>query len=345
MRWNVCWTLLLATFLASSAAWGGEPSSSDRESARALLAEGDKASAAGDHATALKSFEAAHALVNFPSTAMAVARERVALGQLIEAREIALSVNRIPKAAAERDAVVQARKEAEKLAEDLGLRIPSVVVEVAAPAGTKTVIEIDGATVPEAAATAPRKVNPGPRKIKVTAAGYKDVELTVDVQEKEAKKVPVTLEPASGGADVPTAPPEKKDPAPFTPPIVDEPTPDEGSGVSPLVPVGFAIGGAGLITGLVGGIVSLTQVSSAKDEHGCTETCPASEQTALEADLDSARTSAWVSNIGLAVGGAGVILGVVGIVITVTDDSDGKEAARAWRVRTTGTGLSLEGRF
>jgi hypothetical protein len=346
------------TFLLAMPAFAGEPSPADRETARGLLQDGDKAMASGDTKAALKAYEGAHALLGLPATAMAVVKAHVALGQLVEARDVALSVGKIPKVAGEKPANVAARKEAEKVAEDLATRIPSLQVEVSPSSATATV-EVDGAALPPAAATAARKLNPGKHTVRVTASGMKAFESTVDLKERDAQRLTASLEPAGAGDTTSaslgvTSNPKPGESGSATPnsnlagPRKVEPPPPsdgDGGGVSPLVPVGFSIAGAGLITGVVAGVVSMTQVSSAKDDHGCTDVCPASERAALEADLDPARTTAWVSDIGFIVAGAGAALGVVGLVVTLTDSGapETGKVGNTLRLRATGTGLSLEG--
>lgn len=334
----------LALALAATSGALAEPSAGDRESARALLEKGDAAMTAGDARGALKFYEGAHALLGLPATGMAVVRAHVALKELVEARDVALSVLQIPQPPNEKAVHVEARKEADKTASDLASRIPSLELELDASASSAS-IEIDGAAVPRAAAGVPRKVNPGPHQVKVTAPGKKPFSSTIEVAEGEIKKVPVALEAEASGAD------PDPGPDPKTQPVVprrDDP-PRTSAGVSPLVPVGFAIAGAGLLTGVIAGAVSLSQVSSAKDEHGCTnKACPAAEKKALESDLDPARTTAWVSNVGFIVAGVGAVLGTVGVVVTVTSGSrPAPEAATAPRFAfgVRGASAVFEGSF
>lgn len=323
----------LALAIVTSLSALGEPSAGDRETARALLEKGDAAMTAGDTRGALKNFQAAHALLNLPATGMAVARAHIALGELVEARDMALSVLQIPAAANEKPANVEARKEAEKTADDLAKRIPSLELDVQTSA-PDLVLEVDGAIVPRPAYVVPRKVNPGEHVVRATAAGMKPFESKMKVAEGEEKKVSVRLTPDGDG-------PGPRDPnTPNLRPGVDvEEVPQKSSGVSALVPVGFAIAGAGLLTGAIAGGVAIAQVDAAKEDHGCKKTCPESERDALEKDLDPSRTTAWVSNIGFITAGVGAILGTVGIVMTVTQRSP--DAGKA--ASTTSLTLGFDG--
>ncbi len=343
--------IMTALFLSATGVAAGDPSTAEREKARAELQRGDAAFTGGDHATALKAYEAAHATLALPATGMAVVKARIALGQLVEARDLAIAIARMPKEAGEKPANTEARKAAEKTAADLASRIPSIELEITAPPDVALDVTIDEATVPAAAATAPRKVNPGKRTVRVAAPGFKTFEATVELQEGEARKVPVTLEagPSEGAAAPPSAPaggPPTGPAGPRAPAATEPPRDSDGSEVHLLVPIGFSIAGAGLVAGIVGGALSLSSVSSTRDAYGCAEQCPRADQEAIEADLDEARTTAWVSNIGFAVAGAGAILGVVGVALTFTGESGASaETGGLVRGRVNADGFVIEGAF
>lgn len=75
--------------------------------------------------------------------------------------------------------------------------------------------------------------------------------------------------------------------------------------------VGFAVGGAGLIVGGVTGGMSIAKTSSLADR------CPKDEcQPGTAADISTANTLANISNITIGVGLAGVVVGVIGVVIS-----------------------------
>ena len=343
---------ILTTVLSfAPAALAGDPTPAERDAARLELQKGDAALASGDTAAALRAYEAAHATLGLPATGMAVVKARIALGQLVEARDMAIAVSRMPKTPGEKPANAEARKAAEKTAEELASRIPSVELEITAPPDVALDVTIDGAKVPAAAAGAPRKVNPGKRTIRVAAPGFKTFEQTVDLGDGEARKVPVKLEAATSEPGAGPLPRPTKAPAGGPnkpgPGAVEGPPPDAGErDVHLLVPIGFSIAGAGLVAGIVGGALSLSTVSSTKDEYGCTDQCPRAAEAAIEEDLESARTTAWVSNIGFAVAGAGAILGIVGVALTFTGGPETSvETGRFVRGRISADGFVIEGAF
>ncbi len=314
---------LLSALSISPIARAGEPSAADRETARALLQDGDKAMDAGNAEGALKSYEAAHALLDLPATGMAVVRARVALGQLVQARDAALAVLRIPKPAeAEKPANVEARREAEKVAADLAARIPSTQVAVE-PAGVKPTVEIDGVVLPDAAQA--EKVNPGRRKVRVTANGYRDFEEIVEIKERESKQLPVKLEVGSGG---PTAPPSGEgagggDGPPPVPDAQPRDGGDEDAGMSPLVIGGIVVGGVGVVGVAVGaafGVLTMNDLNDAEDDPSL---CPNKACTPSGREtVDGAKTKGIISTVGFAVGGAALATGVVLVVLGVTSQPD-----------------------
>jgi hypothetical protein len=191
-----------------------QPSAADRETARTLMKKGDEKFAAKDFAGALKDYQAAHAVMQVPTTGLAVAKAQIERGLLIEARETLLSVGRIPADPYESAPLVRARDEAAKLAQRLSDRIPSITITVEGPASGAEV-QVDGEAVPPAALGAPRKANPGTHVISATASGYATATANVVIKEGVNEKVALRLLP---GRSAPPPPPPVK--------------PVEGGGVS-----------------------------------------------------------------------------------------------------------------
>jgi len=303
-------TALLVVALAPSAALAA-PTAADRETARALMDEGRTAQQKGDLKAALAAYKGADAIMHVPSTGLAVARAHVALGQLVEGRDAALGVARIPAAPKEPAVMVEARKAAEDLAAEVAPRIPTLKIEVKAPPNVVPDVTVDDAAVPFDALIAPRRLNPG-HHVVVAKAGAVERRAEVDLAERDAKSVSLEL-PAEAKPAVAKGP-EPKGTEP--PPVVKTKT-------SPLVYVGIGVGGAGLLVGGLAGIFSMTSVSSAKD--GCRDgLCPPETHS----DLDSAATWAAVSNIGFVVAGVGAATAVVGLIVGGKRVEVGHGAAR-----------------
>jgi hypothetical protein len=168
-------------------------------------------------------------------------------------------------------------------------------------------------TTTSGGASAPYKVNPGAHVITVSAAGFETARAQVTVKEGAALTVPVTLKPGSSGPVIaPGVPvtnpgqtaagsPETQGTAPAKP----------SSALSLLVPIGFGVGGAGLLAGAITGGLTLSKASSIKSKCDTGGTCPGQADA-----LASARTLGNVANVSIGVGAAGVVLGVVGIVLS-----------------------------
>lgn len=266
------------------------PSAADRDTARKLLDDGDEAFAKKDFPSALKAYSAAHAIMNVPSTGIEVAKAQAALGLLLEARDLALEVTRMPQSPKDPAAFAEARKEAADLAAQLDPRIPSIEVKPSGVAeGVAVEVSIDGAVIPAAAATLPRRVNPGSHKVVVRASGY--VEASTEVTVTEGTKLEVPLELKSGGPIIPVKKDEKKEP--------DLPKKGEatsGGGMSILLPIGIATTGAGLAVGIGTGVAALNS-KDCKQHHGC--------------------ALGWAADAGFLVAIGGAALTTAGVVFTL----------------------------
>ena len=86
-------------------------------------------------------------------------------------------------------------------------------------------------------------------------------------------------------------------------------------GTSPLVYVGFGVGAAGIVAGTVTGILSLSKTSDLES------TCPQKTcaEQAVRDDRASANTLANISNVSFAIGAAGAVAGVIGLLISGGD--------------------------
>lgn len=258
--------------------------------------DGDAKRDKSDFKGALKSYEAADAIMHVPTTGLEVARVQAQLGMLLEARETLNRVNHLPPKPGEPAPFSAARKTAETLTAELGARIPSVTVLVtnADPAQT-TVIVFDGEIVPPAAASAPRKVNPG-RHAVVARSGSVERKQDIDVAERESKSITIDLKtialvPAGGG---------------------EEPTASTSSSSLPKILIygGFGLGIVGVGVGSVTGIMSISQVSDIK--KSCpNDVCDAGKQS----DIDSAKSLGTISTIAFIAGGVGIGAGIVGLVL------------------------------
>lgn len=294
-----CGTLFFASSLPTRA-FAQQLSASDRETARALMAEGREKRDAGDLPGALKAFNAADSIMHVPTTGLEVARTQEKMGNLVEARETLLAVLRIPAQPNDPAPFAEARKAAETLDADLARRIPSLVVEATTDLGGPISVSIDDQTIAPNLVGIPRKLNPGKHVVVAKAAGEEARE-TVTLAHFDNKRV--TLRVVKKVAP-------KVEPKTETPPEQEEPSADGKKPVPLISWVGFGVGAAGLAVGSVAGILSLSKTSDATKDCVGNE-CPRSAQP----DLDSANTLATVSNVGFAIAIVGAAVGVVGLFV------------------------------
>jgi hypothetical protein len=177
----------------------------DLETARSLFREGRDLRAKGDLLGALEKLKAAHAAGRTPITGMELARTHAMVGQLVEAREVALDVARIPVAADETERSAEARTEAAHLAESLRERIPTLTVHVTgAPAGAVPQVFVDGEELPAALIGEPRKLDPGAHVIAVRAPDGATAMSRATVAERDAQEVAIAYPVRSASRDLST---------------------------------------------------------------------------------------------------------------------------------------------
>lgn len=290
--------LLVALSAPSSVAWA--QNAQDRESARQLLDRGDAQLEQGDLEGALASYRAAHELMHVPTTGLEVARISAKLGKLVEARDVALEVIRMPAAAREAKPFKVARAAAEDLARELATQIPTLRLELTPEAAAdQASLEIDERSVPPAALGLGYALNPGRHRVQIAATGYRPVAQDITLRPGETKTLRVKLVLAPKAKVQPPPPPEAS-PAP----------PPERSSTWPQW-VGFSLGGAGLVAGTVAGILSLNRTRAAK-EH-CTGNLCTPE---AEHDLNAAMTMANISNAGFGVAVLGASIGLTSYLLS-----------------------------
>ena len=320
-----------ASLVARPARADGPPSASDLESARGALLAGRALRAKGDLAGALEKFKAAHVLAHTPVTGIELAKAHADLGQPVEARDVCFEIGRMPVAAGETGRSREARAEANTLAEAMKGKVATLLVVLKTPPNRAAVVKVDGVEVPEAALAAGRKVNPG--KHVVTARIDEGPEASVSATLGEGEKKSVEL--------APEAPAKVVSGGTGAPPPLPPPAEVERKTLSPLVPIGFGVGAAGLVVGAVAGLVALNKKSAL--DAGCKT--PSGTQFVCEnnaSDLSTARGAATVSTVGFVVAGVGAAVGVVGLLTpgTVRVGKQGRISPYF-----DGTGAGLHGAF
>lgn len=315
--------ILAASLALAAPALAAEPTAADSESALQLYKEGKSLRDKGDQQGALAKLKAAHALVQTPITALELGKTQVALGQLVEAREVLLSVARIPLRTNESAKAAEARTESEALAAELRPRLASITVRPKGIGEGASKVSVDGVVLPPEAATVPRFVNPGAHVVVLEANG-KRVQAEVSLTDGQTREVELELPP-----DPPVAPPVVMPPHDTPMPVASR------RSTSPLVYAGFGTAIVGVTVGTVAGIVTLSNASTLKSS--CFDgRCPSSSQS----DLDSVSTTGAISTVGFTVGVVGAVVGVIGLVV-----GGKRESSTRAGVRIVPTGSGLGGTF
>lgn len=316
----------------------GAQTASDKETARSLMKQGDQALAAADYSSALKAYEAAHDIMRVPTTGLALGRAQEKAGQLVEARDTWLAVQRMPVNAGEPAIFSQAREQAARGAAALSPRIPSLTVRAAGLLeGVTPEVTINGSPLRASVLGLARKANPGDYAITAKAPGCRDVSRNEKLAEGENKVVelafadcrPVAAPASADGADA------KKTIS--TTELQRDRAMQQPSRV--LMWVGFGVAGAGVLAGSITGMMSLGKASSAKDVCNG-QRCPPSAQ----GDIDDSKSLANISNIAFGVGAVGLGVGFWQLVAQPKAES-GRRGGASVTALLRPNGVAVTGRF
>ena len=290
--------IAVATFSLAIASPAFAQSASDRETARSLMDQGDDLRSKGDLKGALVRFKAANDIMHVPTTALEVARTQIALGQLVEARDMLAQIMSSAPTPREPAQFKDARVEAQKLDATLEARVPSLTVTVnGAAEGASVSLSVDGVAVPAAVIGLPRRLDAG-HHVLVATTSTQEGRAEIDIAEGEKKDVSITLATVSK-------------PVVEKPLVEEKPEPPPEAHRSYVVPIVlFGIGGASLIAGGITGAMELSQTSSLSSTCS-NKVCPPSQYGAL----DSANALATVSTIAFIAGGVFVAGGVIALLV------------------------------
>jgi hypothetical protein len=236
----------LASVVRPAAAEG--PTAEDIDTAKSALSAGRALRAKGEHARALDEFRAAWLLVPTPITGIELARECIALDLLVDARETALAIAKLPVKANEVKLHADARAEADAIVRDLKDKIPRVTIKLVDPPADVHV-EIDGKELNAATLLVPRSMNPGKHKVVAhSGASQRVVEFVL----KAGDKSEVSVSFVEGVAKA-TASPATSSKSPVTPAFGKT-----GTTTNSWRTVGWITAGVGVATAGLGAYFALS---------------------------------------------------------------------------------------
>jgi hypothetical protein len=263
------------------------PSDTDKAQARQLVDLGDGKFASGDYRAALDAYRGADLLMGVPTTALQVARAELALSRLIEAKVTLERVIDHPPSEREPKAFEQAREQAQQLSDALATRIPTLEVQVTGvPSGAAAWVSVDGARWSDTQLAQAQPLNPGEHEVAAWLEGRPKSTQRLTLAEGKHEVVQLAIAKREQPATVRTA-------------------------LSPLVWIGFSVAGGGLLIGTITGAVSLDKASEVKDQCFEGRIC----EQGVEETRDDSVTLAHVSTVSFIVGGAGALVGLIGLIV------------------------------
>ncbi len=303
--------LLCPSFCISTPA-GAQPQADDRTraAARQLAQDGAAAFEAGEFEKARALLRRASSLYPAPTITLMEARALQKLGRFVEAAERYEDARRTTMTSDSSSAFTDAIAAADEELGQLRPKIPllTIVVQNSGQALDNVEVRLDGRVVPVALIGVRQPVDPGVHRVVVKKGDKVISERALELAEGQSDVI--TLDASGHIAE------------------------DDDSESTPWAWIALGVGGAGLATGAIAGLVMLDKQSTLDDV--CTPTCPESSQD----DLDGFRTARTVSFIGYGVGIVGVGVGAT-LLLTRSSSTD-----KARLMPTLGLGhVGLRGRF
>jgi hypothetical protein len=310
--------LALAMIFASALARAAGPSPADVATARELYTQGSDALDSGRPKEAADKLAQAWALVQTPVIGLDLARAQMALGHLVEAREAVLGVQRIPSDRNETARSTQARADADKLAAQLAPRIAHVHITLKGVTGdAQLTAKLDGEEVPQMALTVERSANPGAHVAIVDLKDGRHGQASVTLTEGESREIVIEVPPLESQAT--PSPQHAVEARHDTHAPVEPPTPPSKGGTSPIVWIGVALGGAGLVLGAVTGAFAMNASSTLKNDCTLPNLTGDGKSVCGPNDagkLSDANTFATLSTVGFVAAGVGVAVTIVGVLLS-----------------------------
>jgi hypothetical protein len=340
--------ILLVLSLVTIRAQAQQTDDRARSAARALAEDGVTALQNGDTEGAIDKLERAYQIMGLPTVGLWSARALAKGGRLVNASERYNEVSRWSGHSDPRQ--TQAQADASRERDELLPRVPSVTLVVDGAKGGDVKVTLDGGPVLAALVGAAQPVNPG-HHVAAATAGSQSAEQPFDIAEGQKLSVSLKLGAAKAGAPAPAAAaavvaapvasPNVEAPAATPPPPGNEPSDKSPSFWNTQKVVAFALGGAGVVSGIVSGIFTASALSKKSDSEAWCDGGACSDPRGVQA-LSDARAAGNVATI---TGIAGIALVGAGVVLFFTAPSASTSVAVAPGYVPGGGSLIATGRF
>jgi len=312
---------LAAATLVTTRAWADE--AADTAAARVLGGDGVNLADAGDCPQAIEKLRRAEELHHAPTTAGRLGECEINVGHLVAGTERLQRLLREPLAPSAPPPFVEAAARARRVLERALPRIATMRVTVRVPAGTKAHLIVDGERMADALLDADLPADPGHHTLLATAKGFfaKSQEITLTEGEKSAVTIELTPDPSARAAALHEIEAARR---PQNGDLSSSVTSDDakrGIGAAPIA--AFAVGGVGLATGIITGLIVAHDSGDLSKSCTASHVCPADKGS----ELNSAKTWATISTVGFGVAGAG--LGAAMLFLLLGNHHDAAGAAEA----------------
>ena len=268
--------------------------SSNKAAAEALFAEGKRLMAAGQFVDACPKFADSQAADPAVGTQLNLARCYKEVGLTASAWSEYKSAAAAARAAGQSAREQLARNEAKAIEAQLNYVLLSFPEE-AKVEGVE--VRIDGAVIPASLLNMRMPVDPGEHRVRVTAPGYVEWEESFSVEDAETSLAIPSLEPAASET-----------------PLQTTGSSAEAAGSNrTLAWVGFGVGAAGIVTGVIGLLGSSSAQGKLDDVCPTEKSCPTTDENQQYIDDDSFYKT--LSVVGFIVGGVGVAAGATFLLI------------------------------
>jgi hypothetical protein len=300
-RLTACAAFAIAASV-SPTAFAEDVDDTTKNAARELAHRAAGAYDSGDFKTAQDLFHRAYTLVPAPTLSLREARALEKLGRLVESVEAYVRTVRTPLGPSAADAFKQAVQQAQDELIKVRPRVPQlrIVVEPATRSDTLTVV-MDGKPLQRALIGVEMPVNPGAHEISVSTSAGAGARARVTLRESETQVATLRLQPGAGAADSGRI---LTDASLGRDAMAER---DPGGAQRTWAYVGFGVGGAGLGTGVIAGLLAANRHSSAQESCPEGKCAPGSSGAK---DVDAFRSLRTVSTVSYVLGVAGVGAGV-----------------------------------
>jgi hypothetical protein len=328
--------LVLALSLASARAHAQQIDDRERSAARSLAEDGVAALQSGDANGAVDKLERAYQIVHLPTVGVWSARALVKAGRLVSAEERYVEVTRWTGTGDARQD--QAKADAARERDELLPRLPTVTLGVDGQKTSDVTITLDGEPVLAALVGTAIPVDPKHHVAKATRGSETAVQ---EFDIAEGQKLTVSLKFGGAGATA-AAPPAQAAPLAVSAPAsnveADHPS---SSSWNTQKTIAVAVGGAGVIAGVVSAVFTANALSKKSDSETYCKGTRCTDPRGVTA-LDDAHSA---GNVATVFGIAGVALVGAGVALFVTAPSGGSKVAIAPSYVVGGGSLVATGSF